>query len=85
MLTWEGEPILGAIAITEKITVRRSSTVPLCYGLTRHKSLPFKSVQHKVTTLDAQPLAPLAEGSILVSVTGLLVVRYSLCERLALR
>ncbi|KAF7359246.1 Nuclear transport factor 2 [Mycena sanguinolenta] len=36
-------------------------------------SLPFQQVQHKVTTKDAQPSSP--EGtSILVSVTGLLLV-----------
>ncbi|KAF9448914.1 nuclear transport factor 2 [Macrolepiota fuliginosa MF-IS2] len=36
-------------------------------------SLPFEKVQHKVTTLDAQPSNP-AVASILVIVTGLLVV-----------
>ncbi|KAF9036618.1 nuclear transport factor 2 [Panaeolus papilionaceus] len=35
-------------------------------------SLPFQQVQHKITTLDAQP--SVAEGSLLISVTGLLVV-----------
>lgn len=37
------------------------------------ESLPFKTVQHKVTTLDAQPSSPTI-GSIIVMVTGLLVV-----------
>ena len=41
------------------------------------QSLPFEKVQHKVTTLDAQPSSP-ASASILVSVTGLLVVRTDL-------
>ncbi|KAH8991508.1 nuclear transport factor 2 [Lactarius akahatsu] len=36
-------------------------------------SLPFAKVQHKVTTLDAQPSNP-AVASLIVSVTGLLVV-----------
>ncbi|OCH85223.1 NTF2-like protein [Obba rivulosa] len=36
------------------------------------QSLPFQSVQHKVTTLDAQPSTN--AGAIIVSVTGLLVV-----------
>ncbi|KAG5639507.1 hypothetical protein H0H81_000652 [Sphagnurus paluster] len=57
MLSWEGSPIVGANAITEKIT-----------------GLPFSKVQHKVTTLDAQPSSPTI-SSLLVSVTGLLVVR----------
>jgi len=36
-------------------------------------SLPFQKVQHKVTTLDAQPSSG-ATASLIVSVTGLLVV-----------
>ncbi|KAH8100214.1 nuclear transport factor 2 [Cristinia sonorae] len=36
-------------------------------------SLPFEKVQHKVTTFDAQPSSPTI-ASILVSVTGLLLV-----------
>ncbi|KAH9978498.1 hypothetical protein BJV74DRAFT_946916 [Russula compacta] len=36
-------------------------------------SLPFQKVQHKVTTLDAQPSSPNI-ASLIVSVTGLLVV-----------
>ncbi|KAG5335948.1 hypothetical protein E4T56_gene16730 [Termitomyces sp. T112] len=36
-------------------------------------SLPFSKVQHKVTTLDAQPSSPTV-ASLIVSVTGLLVV-----------
>ncbi|KAF8162877.1 nuclear transport factor 2 [Crassisporium funariophilum] len=35
--------------------------------------LPFQKVQHKVTTLDAQPSSP-AVASMIVSVTGLLLV-----------
>ncbi|KAH9011344.1 nuclear transport factor 2 [Lactarius hengduanensis] len=37
------------------------------------KSLPFAKVQHKVTTLDAQPSNPTV-ASLIVSVTGLLLV-----------
>jgi len=36
-------------------------------------TLPFEKVQHKVTTLDAQPSSPTI-ASLIVSVTGLLVV-----------
>ncbi|KAK7689039.1 hypothetical protein QCA50_007730 [Cerrena zonata] len=56
MLTWEGQPFLGAPNISEKIS-----------------SLPFEKVQHKVTTLDAQPSSPTV-SSMIVSVTGLLLV-----------
>ncbi|KAJ6546975.1 nuclear transport factor 2 [Mycena capillaripes] len=56
MLTFEGDPILGATAIVQKLA-----------------SLPFQKVQHKVTTKDAQPSSE-NEASLLVSVTGLLVV-----------
>jgi len=56
MLSFEGSQILGAVAITEKLT-----------------GLPFEKVQHKVTTLDAQPSSPSA-ASLIVSVTGMLAV-----------
>ncbi|EPQ58553.1 nuclear transport factor 2 [Gloeophyllum trabeum ATCC 11539] len=36
-------------------------------------SLPFQRVQHKITTLDAQPSSPTI-ASLIVSVTGLLLV-----------
>lgn len=38
------------------------------------QGLPFQKVQHKVTTIDAQPSSPTV-ASLLVSVTGLLLVR----------
>ena len=41
--------------------------------LIAQQSLPFKNVQHKVTTLDAQPSSP-SIASLIVSVTGLLIV-----------
>ncbi|KAI0694161.1 nuclear transport factor 2 [Cerioporus squamosus] len=56
MLSWEGTPIMGASAISEKLT-----------------TLPFEKVQHKVTTMDAQPSSP-SVASMIVSVTGLLLV-----------
>ncbi|KZT11585.1 nuclear transport factor 2 [Laetiporus sulphureus 93-53] len=56
MLTWEGQQLLGAANIAEKLT-----------------SLPFDKVLHKITTLDAQP-SSLSVASMIVSVTGLLVV-----------
>ncbi|KAJ3489910.1 hypothetical protein NLI96_g1801 [Meripilus lineatus] len=56
MLTWEGQQILGAEAIAEKLT-----------------NLPFQKVEHKITTLDAQPSST-SIASLLVAVTGLLVV-----------
>jgi len=56
MLTFEGSPIQGTVAILEKL-----------------ESLPFQKVQHKVTTLDAQPSSPTA-ANVLVSVTGVLLV-----------
>ncbi|KAJ7273080.1 nuclear transport factor 2 [Mycena rebaudengoi] len=37
-------------------------------------NLPFQKVQHKVTTRDAQPSSVEGAASLLVSVTGLLVV-----------
>lgn len=37
------------------------------------QSLPFEKVQHKITTLDAQPSSP-GVASMIVSVTGLLMV-----------
>ncbi|EIM89932.1 nuclear transport factor 2 [Stereum hirsutum FP-91666 SS1] len=36
-------------------------------------NLPFERVQHKVTTMDAQPSSPTV-ASLIVSVTGLLVI-----------
>jgi len=56
MLSWEGNQVLGAANISEKLT-----------------ALPFDKVQHKVTTLDAQPSDP-TMSNMIVSVTGLLLV-----------
>jgi len=41
--------------------------------LEKLEGLPFEKVEHKVTTLDAQPSSPTV-AAVLVSVTGLLVV-----------
>ncbi len=81
MLTFEGNPIQGVARIIEKLTV---STFLSSYSLPRvshinpniilvMQSLPFQKVQHKVTTLDAQPSSP-SVASLIVNVTGLLVV-----------
>ncbi|KAF8911183.1 hypothetical protein CPB84DRAFT_1763527 [Gymnopilus junonius] len=64
MLTFEGTPIQGAAAIVET----RARIVHATELLTP-QSLPFQKVQHKVTTLDAQPSSP-SVASLLVSVTG---------------
>ena len=42
--------------------------------LTHKQGLAFSKVQHKITTLDAQPSSP-TTASLIVSVTGLLAVR----------
>ena len=89
MLTWEGVQTLGAANIAEKLTVRPP---PLCPHTTTPahpsirsapQSLPFEKVLHKVTTFDAQPCSADLRN-ILVSVTGLLVVRPNLTLRAAL-
>ncbi len=78
MLTWEGTPIQGTANILEKITVIPPARPVLddCADINRLQTLPFASVQHKVTTLDAQPSSG-SVASLLVSITGLLVVRPS--------
>ena len=79
MLTFEGAPIQGVGAIIEKLTVNPFTSVArvskshhiLFYFVTQ--SLPFQKVQHKVTTLDAQPSSG-TTASLIVSVTGMLLV-----------
>ena len=84
MLTWEGNQILGAANISEKLTVRKlRRLIHRSHALTpwthyEQKSLPFEKVQHKVTTLDAQPSDP-SMSNMIVSVTGLLLVRSHTC------
>jgi len=74
MLTWEGNAILGGAAITEKLTVNQTHTLLcICTDYLAGQTLPFETVEHKVTTLDAQPSSP-AVASLIVNVTGLLVV-----------
>jgi hypothetical protein len=78
MLTFEGAPIQGVGAIIEKLAVNPFISVA-CFSKSHHilffatQSLPFQKVQHKVTTLDAQPSSG-TTASLIVSVTGLLVV-----------
>jgi len=74
MLTFEGSPIQGAATISAKLVVRVGGHSVTCAFLTDEQGLPFAKVQHKITTLDAQPSSPTV-ASLLVSVTGLLVVR----------
>ena len=75
MLSWEGTQILGASAISEKLVVSpRWLLGTNITDLTPSQGLPFEKVQHKVTTLDAQPSSPTV-SSLIVSVTGMLLVR----------
>jgi hypothetical protein len=80
MLTFEGAPIQGVQGITERLTVRVSVVLLLIAALVPDavisQGLPFEKVQHKITTLDAQPSSP-SLPSIIVSVTGLLVVSFT--------
>lgn len=72
MLTFEGSPIQGSVEILKKLTV--SGYIGQLAELTAVQSLPFEKVEHKVTTLDAQPSSQTV-ASLIVNVTGLLVVR----------
>ncbi|KAJ1950219.1 Nuclear transport factor 2 [Dispira parvispora] len=56
MLTFEGQQVLGADAIVEKLT-----------------ALPFTRVQHRISTLDAQPGHP-DSGAVVIAITGQLLV-----------
>jgi hypothetical protein len=77
MLTFETSQVQGAQAIIEKLTV--GSACSRTAGLTPNQSLPFAKVQHKLTTLDAQPSS--AAGGIMVLVTGKLLVSCHCGER----
>ncbi|RAL15528.1 nuclear transport factor 2 family protein [Aspergillus homomorphus CBS 101889] len=54
------------------LTFETSSTIGVASIVEKLTSLPFQKVVHKVSTLDAQPSSK--EGSILVMVTGALLV-----------
>lgn len=77
MLTFEGAQILGAEAIAEKLTVCSLCFFhEKCFTDRAHlQGLSFTKVQHQVTTLDAQPSSQSA-ASLIVSVTGQLIVRF---------
>ena len=77
MLTFEGTQIQGADAIVEKLTVFLCLYDGSYKYLSRYlyQSLPIQKVQHKVTTQDAQP-STTTLPSLLVSVTGLLLVSF---------
>lgn len=66
MLTFEGQQFQGVTNIVEKLTV--------CF-FSHPQSLPFKSVRHHVSTVDAQPSNPQL-GSIFVMITGQLLVHF---------
>jgi hypothetical protein len=70
MLTWEGSQFLGSTSILEKLTV---SDLPFL-GSTTYivQALPFTKVQHRIVTLDAQPL-PIT-GGMSILITGELLV-----------
>lgn len=77
MLTWEGTPVQGVQGIVEKLTVSFLNLTAQwrCAEIFSHfQSLPFQKVQHKITTIDAQP-SSLTSANLLVSVMGFLVVR----------
>jgi hypothetical protein len=74
MLSFEGQQFQGAEAIVEKLVVGHDAlSVWMREGLTTPQGLPFSTVQHKITTQDAQPSSS-SVASMIVSVTGLLVV-----------
>lgn len=77
MLTFETDQIQGGAAIVEKLVVRRCSFRPhlslRSRSICRRQNLPFVTVQHRVTTMDAQPSSP-EKASIIVLVTGQLIV-----------
>ncbi|KAJ7915526.1 hypothetical protein B0H13DRAFT_1610443 [Mycena leptocephala] len=58
---------------TSMLTFEGSQTLGTTAIVEKLASLPFEKVQHKVTTKDAQPSSE-SVASLLVSVTGLLVV-----------
>lgn len=77
MLSFEGQQFQGTNSIIEKLAVRlRSKThfppgrlTPLAL-----QSLPFTTIQHRISTMDAQPAAT-DKASMIVLVTGQLIVR----------
>lgn len=83
MLTFETDQIQGATAIVGKLTVRTlaakiASWIPIRVTSSlktgfNPQGLPFEKVQHRVSTMDAQPSSP-TEASIVVLVTGQLLV-----------
>ena len=73
MLTFESAAVQGVSGIIEKLKVRHFGSSAPFQADVRAKSLPFQKVQHKLSTLDAQPSNE--SGGILVTVTGALLVR----------
>ena len=80
MLTFESQQTAGTAAIIEKLVVGHSPpgccfrSISVLTLRTTVKGLPFETVQHRVTTLDAQP-ASQENAAMIVLVTGQLIVR----------
>ena len=79
MLSFEGQQFQGVKTIVEKLCVSIELRRGISNVLFFQQSLPFQRVQHRVATVDAQPANPQL-GSILVTVTGQLLVRISKVE-----
>mmetsp|Transcript_998 Transcript_998/g.2515 ORF Transcript_998/g.2515 Transcript_998/m.2515 type:complete len:121 (+) Transcript_998:82-444(+) len=86
MLSFEGETFMGAEAIVQKLAVWAAMN-PQILCLSRFRSevlilkrfyllqnLSFQRVQHQVTTFDVQPVVAAQPNSILVFVSGQLLV-----------
>lgn len=75
MLTFESEQFQGSSGIIEKLKVSFALFFHVCQVFIAEKlalstqNLPFQKVQHKITTLDAQPSSP-TQASLMVLVTG---------------
>lgn len=88
MLTFETDQIQGAQNIVAKLAVRSEDLVS--YRADRMtdvrqfvvQGLPFQTVQHRVSTMDAHP-ASSTEAAMIVLVTGQLIVRASVESILA--
>jgi hypothetical protein len=79
MLSFEAQQFQGTASIIEKLAVRLfPSLLPLFSLLTLSSAqgLPFTTIQHRVSTMDAQPAAT-DKASMIVLVTGQLIVRFS--------
>lgn len=83
MLTFEQDQIQGADAIVGKLAVGllrnstdRARAHPTLFAVLQ--GLPFQKIQHRVSTMDAQP-ASTTEAAMVVLVTGQLLVSSPSC------